>query len=298
MLLSRYAVVPAGHKSTMQRYTRTRQYAERVLFQQAEAWLVDMPELRRVQRAWAISKFGEPTIERAKQLIAMAAGRLSKPARRPLPLRGEDGKPQFDANGEPLYSPNFRERFWREELARLKAAVLYWLSLNEHSESQHVFLNAQTSWMTTQPLSSAEIELATIQSQELVPVLVHDNTFAAAMLMLTDQWEGAKIVDRVPNRADRSAINLKYLEIAEQMWAFLPETPEEARGVFTPVIQFAEGSEYLQVPMGSVAWPSPQAIERNEDGSPRKPRWLKRLQAEPKEAKTPPRTPGKPSFLY
>lgn len=279
MLLSRYAVVPRGHAVTMRRYTRTKQWhAEQVLCHQVDCWLVEMPPLREIQRTWSIQQFGKPSITRCRELVELVTGRLSKPARKARVLKDAEGNDRRDDEGNPVYGANFKERYWREELARLKAAALLWLSINEESESRCVYLKANTGWMASQPLSESEMELATSQGQSLVPVLVHGETYAAAMLAETAAWQNAKTVQRVPNRSNPAGKKLDYLKLAAELWSYLPQREDRITEAFDPYSLYAEGDELLQVPMGSVAWPSNEVLERNTDGSLRKPQWLRAVE--------------------
>lgn len=243
-ITSPYAVFPAGHAPTMRRYTKTGANAERILFREVPAWLVDLPALREVQRQWSVRQHGRPRVDECHELIALASGALTAPFPKGKGFR-------------------WKARFWREELCRMKAAAVTWLSINEHSESRRVFLDPQGMWLSHNPLTDDELRFTGNEDRtEPVPVLIAGKC-SAAMVILTDEWEGVELVHSVPNRGNPAGRKIEPDELVRRLWAYLPEADPDSPPDVSRVVQY-----------GCMAWPDSAAIDRGAGVSGR-PKWLR-----------------------
>lgn len=247
VMISAYAVVPSSRQQLMRDYLKEAT-GERVLFKQTPAWVVELPSLRRVQREWAQRKNGEPTIEKCLHWLALASGNLF----RPIPDRGFPWK----------------ECFWREELCRLKVAAVQWLARMEGTTVRHVWLKQEAmGWLGQTPISLDECRFAMQRPGELTPVLVAGSV-AAAVPALTDEWEGAPIVEQVPNATDRNGRRRSAEVLATKLWSFIPEPDPD-----NPIPDIVSSVHHW-----SVSWPGQElSLQRSTDGKRAMPDWLKEL---------------------
>lgn len=247
VMVSAYALIPVSRQSVMRQYLKT-STGERVMYKHHPAWMIELPALRQVQLEWARTKHGKPTVEKCLHLIGLASGNLG----RPLPVKGF----------------TWKESFWREELCRLKVAAVRWLAEAEGTRVRHAWLNvAAVGWLGQTPITVDEARFAVNLPRELVPVLITD-TVAAAMPALTDAWEGAPIVEQVPNETNREGRRQSAETIAAKLWNYLPEPSDD---LTIPDI-------VSSVQSWSVSWPGNELwLQRNSNGQHSMPDWLKEL---------------------
>lgn len=245
----RYAVVPPADPAVTEMYLEEAEgHIERVLFDGEEAWLVERPARRRVERHWSIAHYGEPTFEDASDLLALSATRLSVV--------------------EPTL--NWRMAYWREELAELRGVVARWWHRLCPDEVELCFLPPDGGWMGEPVLSPDELRIVTTDPDENVPVLMLARSVAVIRL-LTKEWEGkpVRIIHATARQSKGAQMGLAHL--CGKMWRFLPETIEApAMPLDTP--RYAE----IMAWAGSTAWPEPRKIKRREEAvtDQRKHPWL------------------------
>jgi len=260
---SAYMVIPSG-LPMIRSYQAKGGYSEKIIFENQAAWLVEADLLRGVQRGWSLRKHGRGSIQRAFELIQLAGMLLDQP----IPNRRR-------RNGEP--AKQWGLRFRREELARLRVLLSYWIERqvddNVRGELRVTYNFLDLDFMLGRKPSAEELSLTKFTGDSVIPIKTLSYEGCTATVVLPEiPHECDQTVPRstMPCAMGKRVAGIDL--VVQEAWSYLPPKGEAKCGKGRMI---SVPESLLMISPSSVCYPDPSKIERAKGGGAPVPEWLR-----------------------
>lgn len=274
---SAFVVVPilAEGGQVTRRLVREGAHVEELLYRDRRAWYVPVDELREAQRNHALHRFRRPRIDDCLHLARESAMLLSYglPERPDPTAREGSDDPLVSEPPEPVPAFQWRQKWLREELVRLRTNAALWLAENASFPMRRGVLALDLPQLVMREGALSQWDLAyAVRVCGVVPVLIlagEETQITVAMPEMFPEWIRATPVTKIRNTRtadlpDRNEHTQRMEACIERLWAFLPTSPS--------VVTHGVGPH-------SHLYPRPEALKRHPHGGVVMEKWKKDLVA-------------------